>query len=122
MQPVMPPQDNSDDATPGWLACINDACTERQVIDLINTYVATWTDEQVALIPNECKPRTVANGDDIASLAYRLVREECANFQTAPAIHRLATVFAVSTQRISQILLDARHLAESRAYLERSER
>jgi len=122
MQPVLPPRDNSDDSTPGWLSCINDACTDRQVIDLVNEYVATWSEEQVGLIPHDCRPRPVENGDDIADLAYRLVREECSNFQTAPAIHRLATVFAVGSQRISQILLEARHLAESRAYLERSER
>jgi hypothetical protein len=122
MQPVLPPRDNSDDSTSGWLECINDACTVHQVVDLVNEYVATWSEDQVGLIPDECKPRPVSHADDIASLAYRLVREECSNFQTAPAIHRLATVFAVGSQRISQILLEARHLAESSAYLERSER
>jgi len=71
------------------------------------------------LVPFDCHPHAVANSDELAALAYRLVREQCMNFQSAPAVHRMASIFAAASQRVSQIIMDARHEAQRRAYFEK---
>ena len=83
-----------------------EACdSESDVVQVAKDYMATLDPEEVALLPDTCRPRKLITGNDVSSYAFDLVRYECGDTDdSAPFIHRLAAFFSHSSIRLSEIM------------------
>lgn len=62
---------------PDWRRLFIGATTEHEVILLAREHVASWALDEVARLPEECRPGRIRDGDDISQCAYELARAHC---------------------------------------------
>lgn len=60
-----------------WWNQLKDTASEAEVVSLTREFLAAWTPEQLAGVPQDARPGRISNGDDIRELALNLKR---ANF------------------------------------------
>jgi hypothetical protein len=90
----------------GWHEKLDDAKSEREVVEIARDYLATLDYFQVNVLPKSCRPRKVLTPDDVASYAFDLVRYQYdVTDESAELITRLAAFFATANARLSQLAL-----------------
>ena len=62
---------------PDWRRHFVAATTEHEVVTLAREHVASWEPQQLANLPEECRPGRIRDGDDISHSAYDLARAHC---------------------------------------------
>lgn len=62
---------------PDWRRHFVRATTEHEVLTLAREHVASWALEEIARLPEECRPGRLRDGDDISHSAYELARAHC---------------------------------------------
>ena len=72
-----------------WFALIDSAKTPFEVVAVARDFMATWTPEELARIPEACRPGKLRDGDDIESLHACLVEEYRNSRATGPALKSL---------------------------------
>jgi hypothetical protein len=88
-----------------WQDRIHAATTEAEVLNLARNFMAQFSPMEIAELPELCRPRRLADGNDLTEYAFDLVRHRCDDGLGADyALHRLAAFFSGATQRLSQIL------------------
>ena len=88
-----------------WDLTIGEATTEHEVIELALYFISTWTPQELARLPVDCRPGRVRDADDIGSLAVNLSRAVMsASAQDAPYVQRMAGFFSQASERLSQLL------------------
>jgi len=88
-----------------WQEKLDGAGTEAEVVEVARDYVATLDPQEVAALPEPCRPRKLLTANDVSSYAFDLVRYECDDAdESAPFIHRLAAFFSHASIRLSEIL------------------
>jgi hypothetical protein len=55
-----------------WRHTVDDARTEKDLVDVVRDYLATWRPDELAQLPEACRPGRIAGGEDIADMAYKL--------------------------------------------------
>jgi hypothetical protein len=79
MNPISQPGwDNASRAVPDWRSLLRAASTEEEIISAARDYVATWSPEEVARLPAECRPGRIRDGEDIGRWAFDLATAHCA--------------------------------------------
>jgi hypothetical protein len=68
----------SSAAVPDWRSLVNAASTEEEVVSATRDYVATWTPEEIARLPDDCRPGRIRDGEDIGRWAFDLATAHCA--------------------------------------------
>jgi len=88
-----------------WRELLDLARDEAQVVALARDFLASLDPEDIACLPEPCKPRKLLTSGDLGQYALDLVREHADSFQTAgPLVHRMAAFFTHANFRMSQIL------------------
>jgi hypothetical protein len=88
-----------------WDLTISEAATEHDVIELTLYFISTWTPQELARLPLDCRPGRIRDADDVGSLAVSLSRAVMsASTQDAPYVQRMAGFFAQASERLSQLL------------------
>lgn len=88
-----------------WNLTIGEAATEHDVVELALYFISTWTPQELARLPLDCRPGRVRDADDIGSLAVNLSRAVMsASAQDAPYVQRMAGFFSQASERLSQLL------------------
>ena len=88
-----------------WDLTISEATTEHEVIELALYFISTWSPQELAHLPVECRPGRVRDADDIGSLAVNLSRAVMsASAQDAPYVQRMAGFFSQASERLSLLL------------------
>ena len=62
---------------PDWRRFLIAATSEHEVVILAREHLASWDVEEIARLPEECRPGRLGGGDDIAQCAYELARAHC---------------------------------------------
>ncbi len=89
----------------GWADRLNHASAVEEIINVVKDYLAQWTPEELANLPEACRPGRIADSDDITLCAFALVREQFkAEDRDDAALARMATFFTGASRRLSQIL------------------
>jgi hypothetical protein len=88
-----------------WQDRLEAAESESDVVQVAKDYLATLDLDQVALLPDSCRPRKLITANDVSSYAFDLVRYECGDADdAAPSIHRLAAFFSHASIRLSELM------------------
>ena len=87
----------------GWQRRLNDAATKEEVVAVANDFLAQWTPEDMALIPDDCQPHPMEDTDQINSYALKLARRDTIAPGHVSALHRMATFFTKAALRVFQI-------------------
>jgi hypothetical protein len=89
-----------------WKALLDDAQSERDVVTLTRDYLATWTPEEIAALPADCRPGLMHDAEDITYWAFEYTRRHIAS-EGEPAISspllKLRTFFGHAAARMSQV-------------------
>ena len=89
-----------------WFVQIDRARTATEVAFLTRDYIATWTPEELALLPEECRPGRIRDDKDIEELHGTLVDVYRASRATGPALEalqRITSFFVRASIRLSEL-------------------
>jgi hypothetical protein len=88
-----------------WQDQLSGARTEGEVVDVARDFIARFTPDEIAQLPDACKPGKIVDAEDISELALTLMRHHCDDGEGATTpIHRLAAFFSNASVRVSQLL------------------
>lgn len=87
-----------------WQQRLGGALTEEEIVRLAKDYLASWTPEELAKLPLNCRPGAIKDGEDVASYAFAMVHRQCMAGPQETELHRMAAFFSAASHRISQIL------------------
>jgi hypothetical protein len=66
-----------------WRNLIRDSVNEDEVVSLVLDHMALWSPEEIARLPEDCRPGRIRDAHDISHWAYLLASNHCAG--TVPA-------------------------------------
>jgi hypothetical protein len=90
----------------GWQGQLDHADRPESVLAVARDYLAQVSPEEIAQLPQECRPQRLVDADDVAEYALQLARRQAS--PDAPEIlHKLAAFFTDASTRLSQILAHA---------------
>jgi hypothetical protein len=87
-----------------WQTVIASAGTAKEVVAAAREFLSTWTEAQIAALPEDCRPGEMNNADDVAGYAFTLVQEQCIGEDQPPALNAMASFFASASTRLSEIV------------------
>src|SRR6187549_397945 len=82
-----------------WFQQIDAANSPSEVVAVTRDYLATWTPDELGLLPAQCRPGRVKDAQDIENLHVNLVEEYGRN--------RLGGEALVSLQRMTSFIVRA---------------
>ena len=87
-----------------WPQRLRSATTEQEVVDVTRDFLATFSPYDFARLPAELRPGRIVDGNDVADLAFTLVRH---THDDAPAsvrcIHKMTQFFSHASVRLSEL-------------------
>jgi hypothetical protein len=88
-----------------WQDRLRSAETESEVVQVARDFLAEFSPNELALLPEPCRPPRIVDGNDITDYAFDLIRHRCDDGVGAEyAVHRLSSFFSGATSRLAQIL------------------
>lgn len=90
----------------GWQPHLAAASTEPEVVAVVRDYLATWSPDEIARLPQECRPGRIKDGEDVARFAFELATCHCgAALPDADdeLLTRMLVVVSHACTRISEI-------------------
>jgi hypothetical protein len=89
-----------------WQQLLAAASTPDEVIAAARDFLAAIDHNELARLPEVCKPGKLLDAHDVSSYAYDLVRHHCQDEQDAAiaeTIHKLSAFFSQAAVRVSQL-------------------
>lgn len=97
----------------GWQWRLDDATSAAEVVEVTRDFLATWTPEEFAALPEDCRPGKIVDGDDVADIAFTLVQRSCEDAHLSDErLQRMAGFFTHALQRLSQLRAHEGSLAQ----------
>jgi hypothetical protein len=60
-----------------WRNLIRAASQEEEVIELVRDHMARWSPEEIARLPEDCRPPRIRDAEDISRWAFDLASTHC---------------------------------------------
>ena len=89
----------------GWQGQLDQANRPEAVLTVARDYLAQVSPEEVAQLPEDCRPQRLVDSDDVAAYALELARRQ-ASPDAPEVLHKLAAFFSDASTRLSQILAE----------------
>jgi hypothetical protein len=92
-----------------WFQQIDAANSPEQVVAVTRDYLATWTPDELGLMPAQCRPGRVKDAQDIEELHVNLVEEYGRNRLSGDALaslQRMTSFIVRASVRIAQLRND----------------
>lgn len=89
-----------------WFAHIDRAKSVPEVISVVRDYFASWTPEELAQLPENCRPPRMRDEEDVASLHSILVdeyRTSRATGNALEALQRLTSFVVRASIRLAEL-------------------
>ena len=61
-----------------WRNLIRAASQEEEVIAMVRDHMARWSPEEIARLPEDCRPPRIRDAEDISRWAFELATTHCA--------------------------------------------
>ena len=84
-----------------WRELLASCRVSQQVVTLANEYVSRVPSEEVARMPEDCRPRFFRNASDLSAYAVDLKTCRCRDLRGARVVEKLAAFFQDASQRLS---------------------
>ncbi|HYC36511.1 MAG TPA: hypothetical protein VEC19_08835 [Usitatibacter sp.] len=72
---TQPPQAS----TLNWRDLLARCDSEEAIISVTREYLASWNPEELAMLPEACRPGRIRDGEDITQWAFELASAHCAS-------------------------------------------
>ena len=89
----------------GWQGQLDQADRPEAVLAIARDYLAQVSPEEVAQLPEDCRPGRLVDADDVATYAFELARRQ-SSADAPEVLHKLAAFFSDASKRLSQILAE----------------
>ena len=89
-----------------WFQHIDAAKTPFEVVNITRDYLATWTPDELARLPVQCRPGRIRDEQDIEQLHVRLVEEygrSRPSDETLAALQRITSFIVRASVRMAQL-------------------
>jgi hypothetical protein len=87
-----------------WQSRLDEAATDDEVLDVAREYVARFTFEDLARLPDHCRPGPLDTREEISRYARVLLSHHCAgDAATERMVTRLASFFSAAALRLSAL-------------------
>ena len=89
-----------------WFRLIDNAKTAAEVIAITRDYLATWSPDDIAQLPRQCRPSRMKSVDDLDSLHASLVEEYRTTRLEGDAlasIQKLTSLVVRASVRVAQL-------------------
>src|SRR5688572_26885439 len=89
-----------------WFQHIDAAKTPFEVVNIARDYLATWTPDELARLPVQCRPGRIRDEQDIDQLHGRLVEEygrSRLSGEALAALQRMTSFIVRASVRIAQL-------------------
>ena len=90
--------------TVSWQGRLNASSTEGEVVDVARDFVAQFDHEEVASLPEKCRPFKFMDGEDLANFAFTLVQHVTGgDTRSARLVEKLAAFFSHASFRATRL-------------------
>jgi hypothetical protein len=87
-----------------WLLALHKAASAAEVLELAGGFVSQWGDEELAELPDGCRPwKEIADAVEVHFLKHLLAFHDSRQEQGFPLLHAMCTFFAAASFRVSQL-------------------
>lgn len=91
--------------TQGWQRRLDETSTQEEVVAVVNDFLALWTPDEIAALPEDCRPGPIENAQNVNAYALRLAHcQLSANLRAAPELRRMASFLTKAALRVYQLL------------------
>ena len=89
----------------GWHGRLSEAGCVEDVVAIARDYLALWSPEEIAQIPDELRPGKLVDADDVSGYALALVQAQMGRGTPGEAVvHKIGNFFGSASLRLSQLL------------------
>ena len=89
-----------------WRNLILSSTQEDEVVELVRDHMALWSPEEIARLPNDCRPGRIHDAEDISRWAFELASTHCAqvvNVDDEPLLERMLEFVTQAAVRLSEL-------------------
>jgi hypothetical protein len=86
-----------------WTQRLGAAQSEAEIAAVVREYLALLSREEVAALPEACRPARIADAADISAYAFELVRHRSHDADVSDRVHRIAAVVTQAASRLSAL-------------------
>ena len=89
-----------------WRNLILSAAHENEIVGLVRDHLALWTPEEIARLPEDCRPPRIRDSEDVSRWAFELASRHCAqNMSEAdePLLDRMLEFVTQAAMRLSAL-------------------
>ena len=91
-----------------WQGRLNSSSTESEVVDVARDFVAQFDHEEIASLPEKCRPFKFTDAEDLAGYAFTLVNHVTGgDTRAARVLEKLAAFFSHASFRAARLVADA---------------
>src|SRR5688572_18810257 len=92
----------------GWQTRLKEALSTKDVVGIARDFLALRTSQELALLPEECRPGEMRDEEDVTRYALKLASSNPEpDAIEASVLHRVGTFFTRAALRIVQIREEA---------------
>ena len=103
IHPFHPKHDHHRSAM-SWQMVLDAAQSEQELVQVARDFLASFTPHEIELLPVECRPHKLVDGEDVAAYSYDLTLHRWDDDDAAVAvIQSFARFFADASERLAQI-------------------
>ena len=86
----------------GWQGRLNESVDEHDVVQTVKDFLARFDPEEIASLPENCRPGRFVDAEDVNNYALQLARAQCDS--GVPLIDKLAAFMTNASLRLAQIM------------------
>ena len=89
-----------------WRNLIRGAESEDEVVALVRDHLARYSPQEIARLPEECRPPRIRDAEDISQWAFELARTHCAqdaNDDYETVLERMLEFVTQAAVRLSEL-------------------
>ena len=89
----------------GWQGRLSEASSADDVVAIARDYLAQWSPEELAVVPQPLRPGKLVDADDVSGYALALVQAQMGRGTPGEGvIHKIGLFFGSASLRISQLV------------------
>jgi hypothetical protein len=89
-----------------WRNLILASTQEDEVVELVRDHMARWSPDEIARLPEDCRPGRIRDAEDISRWAFDLASTHCAQVVRAddePLLERMLEFVTQAAIRLSEL-------------------
>ena len=89
-----------------WRNLLRASTQEDEVLMLVRDHMALWAPEEIARLPEDCRPGRIRDADDISRWAFELATTHCAQAvlpEDEPFLDRMLEFVTQAAIRLSEL-------------------